>query len=245
MTKTPVRASEGVARPTQGGAGQGPDNTRPTPDAPAPQLCGDPGLSIQEAPPQRNPRDKMRGHRMVWRLLDSPLSPPASPQIQAPTPPGAGADEVGGTVLQPQPPSPEQRNPVTPGGPTHLAGDARPPARGVAVRRAVGAAGASGPVSEVEDPPLQRCPRTGIRPLPPSHRRLGLTVPASSRFLRAHPRLERSACPSSPAPLRAPPPRLTQRTNQTPCFCFEFSTPPKGAGHVTPRGGILRCCNGL
>lgn len=92
MTKTPVRASKGVARPTQGGTDQGPDNTRPTPDAPTPQLCGDPGLSIQEAPPQRNTRDKMRGQKMVWSLLDSPPSPPASPQIQAPTPPGAGAD---------------------------------------------------------------------------------------------------------------------------------------------------------
>lgn len=74
-TKTPVRASEGVVRPTQGGTDQGPDNTRPTTDAPAPQLCGDPGLSMQEAPPQRNPRDKMRGQRILWSLLDSPPSP--------------------------------------------------------------------------------------------------------------------------------------------------------------------------
>lgn len=43
--------------------------------------------------------------------------------------------------------------------------ETRPPGRGVAVPRGLGAAGASGPVSE--DPPLQRCPPTRIRPLPP------------------------------------------------------------------------------
>lgn len=78
-------------------------------------------------------------------------------------------------------------------------------------------------------------PGPASNPFPPSHRRLGLTVPASSRFLRAHPRLERSAGPSSPAPPRAPPPRRTPRPNQTPCFCFEFRHPQGGGTRDSPR----------
>lgn len=69
----------------------------------------------------------------------------------------------------------------------------------------------------------------------PRHRRHRLTALASSRSLRAHLQLERCAGPSSPAPLPAPPPRLTPRPNQTPCFCFEFSTPQGGGTRDSPR----------
>lgn len=84
---------------------------------------------------------------------------------------------------------------------------------------------------EVGDPPPQRCSRTGIGPFPP------LPPPAASASQpELHParctptlQLGRSAGPSSPAPLRAPlPPQ--PRLKQTPCFCFEFSTPPRGRG---------------
>lgn len=151
-----------------------------------------------------------------------------------PTPPElrAGPESLpglrGGHYDAPPPPNPdhEQRKP---GRTAHHAGDAPPLALGVAVRRGLSAAvRASGPVSE--DPPPQLCPRTRTRPLP-SVTATTASPPRLHSAPCAPPFLGRSVSPSSPAPLRAPP----RRPNQTPCFCFVFSTPPRGGARDFPR----------
>lgn len=87
-----------------------------------------------------------------------------------------------------------------------------------------GAAGASGPVSEVGDQPLQRCPGIRIRPPRPPP---GLTAPAASCSSAG-----RSA---RPAPPRPPGSAAASRAEQTPCFCFQSETPPRGGARDSAR----------
>lgn len=92
----------------------------------------------------------------------------------------------------------------------------------------LGAAGASGPVSEVEHPPPQRCPRTSIRPHSP--------VTASSA---SQPRLHPAACAPTLRPGAAPAPQgLSLYGRHGHCrgptkplvFVLSFRPPPRGGG---------------
>lgn len=95
-----------------------------------------------------------------------------------------------------------------------------------------GAAGTPGPVSEVGDQPPQRCLGTRIRP------------PAAAARLASQPR-------PHPAPRRGAahlrvlpaPPQPPERSKSL-VFVLSLRR-PQGAGHVTPRGGILTVSMGL
>lgn len=195
---------------------------------------------------RRDKKSAGRGEhqRIVFSLLASPSSPPASLRLRAPTPEAelrAGPESHAGTRgghSDPPPraranPDHEQRNPRDPGwahSPCRRRASTGPRRR---VRRGLGAPGASGAVSEVGAPRLSGAPgpASDPSPLPPPPR------PHSPGFILL------TACPPSgwgaaPAPQALalsgapqPPPSPPQRRpKQNPCFCFEFSTPPKGRG---------------
>lgn len=183
--KTVIRESSSVAWPVSRGTEfrptPCPDNTPPSTDAQLPQLCWAPELSIQEAPPQQAPVTKWGGGGATKELSSASLTlysslqhfsaSSAHPPAEGRTGVAPGAEEW---VLRHPPPSPnhEQRNPAIPGKPTHRAGDAPPPARGVTVRWGLGAAGASEPVSRGLGPAASAVLPDRHRTLPPPcHRR--------------------------------------------------------------------------
>lgn len=90
-----------------------------------------------------------------------------------------------------------------------------------------GAAGASGPVSELGDQPPQRHPETRIRP--PRRR------PASQP--RLHPAPQRGAAPALHRHLLPAPPQPPELSKPL-VFVLSLRR-PQGAGRVTARGGIL------
>lgn len=132
----------------------------------------------------------------------------------------------------------EQRNAASPGEPTHRAGEEPPPARDVTVRRGLGAAGASEPVFGGRAPAASAVPPDRHRtlpPPPPTAASASASQPELHLASRAPTlRLGRSAGPSSPGPPQAQPPPQ-RRPKQIPCFCFEFSTPPRGRARDSPR----------
>lgn len=122
-----------------------------------------------------------------------PSIPSASLRLWAPTAPGlrAGPESLpklrgGHSDIALRSPDHEQRSSAIPGGPTHRAGAAPPPARGVTVGWDWARRG------RPDLPPRSGTRRLSGAPdrhptLPPCHRRLGLTAPASSHSPRAHP----------------------------------------------------------
>lgn len=249
--KTVIRESSSVAWPVSRGTEfrptPCPDNTPPSTDAQLPQLCWAPELSIQEAPPQQAPVTKWGGgcnQRIVFSLPDSLLLSPTFFRLQCPSP-GWGQDRSrsrGWGVGTPTPPAKSQPRTKKPRDPRQ----AHSPCR----RCASTSPRRHGPVRTGRGGGLRTClQRSGTRrlsgaPGPASDPSPPLPPPAASASQpELHParctptlQLGRSAGPSSPAPLRAPlPPQ--PRLKQTPCFCFEFSTPPRGRGTWLPAEG--------
>lgn len=125
------------------------------------------------------------------------------------------------TIIANRDPDPEPRNLEPPGRPTHRARPGVADRRGGGVRTRLRAPGPASSAAAPRDP-------HPTSPPPP-----GLTAPAAS-LPRLHPAPPRAAAPALHGHrlLRAP---AASRAEQTPCFCFESATPPRGGARDSAR----------
>lgn len=143
--------------------------------------------------PWQNERGGYTKELPSFSLLDPLSILSASLRPRAPTALGlrAGPESLprlrtGHSDIEPRSTDHEQRNSAILGGPTHHAGTAPPPAFRVTVG-GTGRGGCFRTYLRGLGPAASAVPPDRHPTLPPCRRRLGLTDPASSRCLRAHP----------------------------------------------------------